>query len=186
MGSAPPQALELLRRWTAEASGLEGRTRSGRASSKSSFDRLTTGYASFLGSLASVLDGTRRCRESPGAGAPRHASVACPRSFDGCLRTAGCTARPQRALVAALRRRARTRPGASGTRQTQRDFGHATLERLAAQEVAEVRHREGDRASLGRIDQALLDKAVSGGRQRRRLPGQRVCDLSAGHRTVTK
>src|SRR5262245_20540525 len=48
-------------------------------------------------------------------------------SFDGYLRTAGCMARPQRALVAALRGRARTRPGASGTRQTQRDVVNATL-----------------------------------------------------------
>src|SRR5262245_4045977 len=36
------------------------------------------------------------------------ASVACPGSLDGCLRIAGCMARPQRALVAAQRGRART------------------------------------------------------------------------------
>ena len=75
-------------------------------------------------------------------------SAARPGSLDGCVRTAGCMARPQRALDVELRGRARTRPvctrgvpaetrsnaerfrGArtSGTRQTQRDLGHAALE----------------------------------------------------------
>src|SRR5207342_2713671 len=49
---------------------------------------------------------------------PAVASVPLTRSFDGCPRTAGCMARPQRALVVELRGRARTRPGAGGTGQT--------------------------------------------------------------------
>src|SRR5918995_2871712 len=60
-------------------------------------------------------------------------------------------------------------------RLTDRTFGRLLV--LAAQEVAEVRHGEGDLAALGRVDQALLQQAVPCRGQRRRLAAERLGHL---------
>src|SRR5436305_3759907 len=54
--------------------------------------------------------------------------------------------------------------------------------RLRAQVPAEVRHGEGDRAALSRVDEALLDQCVPGRRERGRLAVQRPGHVGGGYR----
>jgi hypothetical protein len=52
--------------------------------------------------------------------------------------------------------------------------------------MAEVRDGEGDQSALGAVDETLLDQAVTGGREARRLAAELVGDVRGGYGFVAE
>src|SRR2546430_354685 len=92
-------------------------------------------------------------------GAPAHCPLAAPtpraRAAYG-QRAAARSAAFYEFLISAVEKAIiRQSPGTAGS-------SPGRLRRLGAQEPAEMRHREGDQATLGAVDEPLLDQPVAG------------------------